>query len=48
MITAGFESRCLDCGREIVEGDEIGMVDGSWVCEDCVEAAGGEDDEGYG
>lgn len=43
MITAGYDSRC-SCGTPIEEGDEIGLVDGEWVCAGCVEDAGGEDE----
>lgn len=45
MIVAGFDSRCPGCGEQIWEGDEIGLVDGEWVCETCTEDAGGEDSD---
>lgn len=35
MIVAGFTSIC-ECGSEIHEGDSIGLVCGTLVCEDCV------------
>lgn len=43
MIVAEFSQKCSGCGEEIGEGDRIGRVDGDWVCEACVEDAGGED-----
>lgn len=44
MITAEHDSKCPGCGEPIAEGDQIGRVDGDWVCESCVDDAGGEDD----
>lgn len=38
-VTAGYRSTCA-CGAQIEEGDEIGQVDGEWVCADCMEAFG--------
>jgi hypothetical protein len=29
----------------IQEGDPIGLIEGEWVCAECVEAFGGEDPE---
>lgn len=44
MIVAEFDSKCPGCGEPIVgELDEIGRVDGEWVCGSCVQDAGGED-----
>lgn len=43
MIEAGFGSVCA-CGRPIRGGTMIGLVDGEWCCEDCVNAMG-EGDE---
>lgn len=45
MITAGYASRCPDCDGPILEGDDIGLVEGEWVCESCVEDAGGSEDD---
>lgn len=45
MITAAFDSECLECGHEILRGEAMGFVFDEWVCEDCVEDHGGEDDE---
>jgi formylmethanofuran dehydrogenase subunit E len=43
MTDAKFDSRCPACDEPIHEGDRIGVVDGEWLCEECVEDAGGED-----
>lgn len=43
-MIATYDSRC-PCGNYIEAGDEIGLVDGQWVCEHCVEENGGEDRE---
>lgn len=43
MIEARFAKTC-DCGEQILEGDDIGKVDGEWVCADCVDDNGGEDE----
>lgn len=43
MIEAMRDSRCGGCDEQIREGDSIGVVDGEWVCEECVKDAGGED-----
>lgn len=43
MIEARYGGKCPGCGERIEEGDSIGVVDGEWVCESCVEDAGGED-----
>jgi formylmethanofuran dehydrogenase subunit E len=45
VILATFPSKCPDCGEEIREGEEVGLVDDEWVCAACVADAGGEDDE---
>jgi hypothetical protein len=45
VIRARFENRCA-CGRTIREGDNIGLVDGEWVCEECVDGADGGEDPG--
>jgi hypothetical protein len=39
MMQAGFNGTCA-CGAQIVEGDDIGKVDGEWVCVDCIESMG--------
>lgn len=44
MIDARFSGKCPGCGEHIAEGDRIGLVDGDWVCETCVEDSGGEDE----
>ncbi len=44
MISARYDGKCPGCGEQICEGDRIGRVDGDWVCENCVEDAGGEDE----
>lgn len=43
MIAANYRKKCPGCGEQIEEGDQIGKVDGDWVCADCVEECGGED-----
>jgi hypothetical protein len=43
MIHAGYAQKCGGCGEDIEVGDTIGMVEGEWVCENCVDDAGGED-----
>jgi hypothetical protein len=43
MIEARYPKKCPGCGDQIDEGDDIGMVEGEWVCEDCVDANEGED-----
>lgn len=43
MIEAGFDSVCA-CGHPIHEGTMIGLVDGEWCCEDCVNDMG-EDEQ---
>jgi formylmethanofuran dehydrogenase subunit E len=45
VITARYEEKCPGCGEIIAPGDAIGFVDEEWVCESCVEDAGGEDDD---
>lgn len=40
MILARFDGRCKSCERDIAEGDEIGLVDGEWCCEECVQEYG--------
>lgn len=45
MIDACYSEKCPGCGEWIHEGDPIGVVDGEWCCESCVEDAGGEDEE---
>jgi hypothetical protein len=39
MIPARFDGRC-SCGEPISEGDPIGLVDGEWCCEACVDEMG--------
>ena len=43
MIEANWPMKCPGCGERVLEGDTIGKVDDEWVCESCVEDAGGED-----
>jgi formylmethanofuran dehydrogenase subunit E len=43
MIEAKWDKKCPGCGESIYEGDKIGIVDGDWVCESCVDDSGGED-----
>lgn len=45
VVKAQHAGRCGGCDEPIHEGDEIGVVDGEWVCEACVVDAGGEDNE---
>lgn len=45
MIDATRSGRCGGCDEAIEEGDAIGVVDGEWVCAECVNDAGGEDRE---
>lgn len=33
--TAQYRSRCWNCERRIHEGDEIGSLDGEWICQRC-------------
>lgn len=40
MISAQFSSKCPGCGGDIEEGERIGLVDGDWCCELCVEEYG--------
>jgi transposase len=44
VIQSSSSGKCPGCGDEIKFEDEIGKVDGDWVCKNCVETAGGEDD----
>ena len=44
MTLAEFPKKCPGCGEYIEEGDVIGVVDGEWVCEACLEEAGDEDE----
>jgi formylmethanofuran dehydrogenase subunit E len=44
VIAARFTAKCPGCGERIHEDDQIGRVDGDWVCEACVDEAGGEDE----
>lgn len=48
MIAARFDGECPSCEGPIYEGDKIGLLDGEWCCEQCVEDAGpdGEDRPG--
>lgn len=43
MIEARYAMKCPGCGEPVEEGDEIGCVEGEWVCAACVEAEEGED-----
>lgn len=43
MITAQYETKCPGCGEWIEYGESIGRVDGEWICQPCVDDAGGED-----
>lgn len=45
MIHARFDGRCKACGMDIEEGDLIGLVDGEWCCQDCVEEYGEDPDD---
>jgi hypothetical protein len=45
MIEAEFGCKCPGCGEPIEPGDQIGVVDGEWICAECVDDAGGEDGE---
>lgn len=40
MIAARFDGKCPSCEKRIDEGDQIGLVDGEWCCEECVEEHG--------
>lgn len=40
VISAGYSGKCPGCGNPIEEGDAIGLVDGDWCCEDCVDENG--------
>jgi hypothetical protein len=44
--TAGFSGKCPGCGEQIAEGDAIGLVDGDWCCEDCVDEHGEDGEDG--
>lgn len=37
MIMAQFDSKCPECGGDIVRGEWIGKIDGAWACESCAE-----------
>jgi hypothetical protein len=40
MIVAEFESECPSCGERIEPGDQIGLVEGDWSCDQCVSEFG--------
>lgn len=40
MISAHYSTKCPGCGEQIEEGDPIGLVDGDWCCEECVDENG--------
>ncbi len=44
MIQSSSSGKCPGCGGQIEFEEEIGTVDGDWVCASCVEEAGGEDE----
>jgi hypothetical protein len=33
--TARYNGPCFNCGDGIREGDQIGLVDGAWLCQRC-------------
>jgi hypothetical protein len=45
MISARYAGKCPSCGQQINEGDGIGLVDGDWSCEDCVDEYGEDQKE---
>lgn len=39
-IEAHYPGKCPGCGEWIEEGDSLTIIDGDWVCNNCVEEAG--------
>lgn len=46
MIRASFHSECKCCERKIEPGERIGLVDGEWCCEECVDEHGEDGADG--
>ncbi len=44
---AWFDSHCPNCSHPILARDQIGLVEGEWLCSGCYDTDTADDPDGY-